>query len=103
MSSGTWSPRCFLHLLDHGMLEATRQMADAVASGGTLLVAGHHPDDGHTGLRWSMPGVMFTAEELAPAVDTTLFDVRAEAPTRTESRNDETHTVTDAVLVARRR
>ena len=45
------------------------QMAAAVAPGGTLLVAGHHPDDEHTGLRWSMPGVMFTADELAPAVD----------------------------------
>ena len=62
----TWTPEgeqwdlvtsCFLHLLDDGMLEATRQMAEAVAPGGTLLVAGHHPDDEHTGLRWSMPGV----------------------------------------------
>jgi len=105
----TWTPEgeewdlvtsCFLHLLDHGMVDATRQMAAAVAPGGTLLVAGHHPDDEHTGLRWSMPGVMFTAEELAPAVDTERFDVRAEAPTRTETRDGETHTVTDAVLVA---
>jgi len=105
----TWTPdgeqwdlvtSCFLHLLDHGMLEATRQMAAAVAPGGTLLVAGHHPEDEHTGLRWSMPGVMFTAEELAPAVDAERFDVRAEARERQETRNDETHAVTDAVLVA---
>ena len=74
---------CFLHLLDHGMLDATRQMAAAVAPGGTLLVAGHHPDDEHTGLRWSMPGVMFTADELAPAVDADQFVVRAEARVRT--------------------
>jgi len=47
--------------------------------------------------------VMFTAEELAPAVDAERFDVRAEAPQRTETRHDETHTVTDAVLVAHRR
>ena len=94
---------CFLHLLDHGMVRATTAMADAVAPGGTLLVAGHHPDDEHTGLRWSMPGVMFTAEELLPAVDPDAFDVRAEARQRSETRDGETHVVTDAVLVARRR
>jgi SAM-dependent methyltransferase len=93
----------FLHLLDHGMLEATRRMADAVAPGGTLLVVGHHPDDEHTGLRWSMPGVMFTAEELAPAVDPEQFDVQAEARERRETRDGVEHVVTDAVLRARRR
>ena len=82
------------------MLDATREMAAAVAPGGTLLVAGHHPDDEHTGLRWSMPGVMFTAEELAPAVDPERFDVRAEVRQRTEARHEETHHVADAVLVA---
>lgn len=112
----TWTPgderfdlvtSCFLHLLDHGMLDATRQMAAAVAPGGTLLVAGHHPDDEHTGLRWSLPGVMLTAEELLPAVDPEQFEVRAEARQRTERGHDhhgdghgEVHTVTDAVLVA---
>jgi 2-polyprenyl-3-methyl-5-hydroxy-6-metoxy-1,4-benzoquinol methylase len=108
----TWTPdgeqwdlvsSCFLHLLDEGMLRATEQMAAAVAPGGTLLVAGHHPDDAHTGLRWSMPGVLFTAEELAPAVDPELFAVRTEAPQREETRDGATHVVTDAVLVAVRR
>lgn len=108
----TWAPAgerwdlvtsCFLHLLDHGMVDATRRMAEAVAPGGTLLVAGHHPDDEHTGLRWSLPGVMFTAEELVPAVDPDAFDVRAEARQRSETRDGETHAVTDAVLVAKRR
>jgi 2-polyprenyl-3-methyl-5-hydroxy-6-metoxy-1,4-benzoquinol methylase len=108
----TWTPggeqwdlvtSCFLHLLDHGMVDATRQMAEAVAPGGTLLVAGHHPDDAHTGLRWSLPGVMFTADELAPAVDPERFDVRAEARPRSETRDGQTHDVADAVLVARRR
>lgn len=94
---------CFLHLLDGGMLEATRQMAEAVAPGGTLLVAGHHPDDSHSGLRWSLPGVMFTSDELAPAVDPDRFEVRAEARRRSETRDGETHEVTDALLVARRR
>jgi len=96
----------FLHLLDHGMVDATREMAAAVAPGGTLLVVGHHPDDEHTGLRWSLPGVMLTAEELLPAIDTDRFEVSAEARRRTETRDSGdhagTHTVTDAVLVARR-
>lgn len=92
----------FLHLLDEGMVDATRRMADAVAPGGTLLVVGHHPDDEHTGLRWSMPGVLFGADELVPAVDPERFEVRAEARRRTETRHEETHSVTDAVLVARR-
>jgi SAM-dependent methyltransferase len=93
----------FLHLLDDGMVEATRQMADAVAPGGTLLVVGHHPDDEHTGLRWSMPGVLFSAEQLLPALDPDLFDVHAEARERRETRDGVEHVVTDAVLRARRR
>ncbi|MDF1605072.1 class I SAM-dependent methyltransferase [Nocardioides sp. YIM 152315] len=108
----TWTPdgeqwdlvtSCFLHLLDDGMLRATGAMAEAVAPRGTLLVAGHHPDDEHTGLRWSLPGVLFSADDLLPAVDPDAFDVRAEARTRDEVRHEESHHVTDAVLVARRR
>ena len=62
----TWTPgdgrfdlvtSCFLHLLDHGMLDATRQMAQPSpqrhAAGGRPP-----PDDEHTGLRWSLPGVI---------------------------------------------
>ena len=93
----------FLHLLDHGMVDVVRRLADAVAPGGTLLVVGHHPDDEHTGLRWSLPGVMFTAEDLLPALDPDRWEIRTEARTRVESHHDETHEVTDAVLVARRR
>jgi SAM-dependent methyltransferase len=93
----------FLHLLDAGMLEATRRMAEAVAPGGTLLVVGHHPEDAHTGLRWSMPGVLFTAEDLAPALDRDRFDVRVEARRRTEAHDSQEHAATDAVLVAVRK
>ena len=111
----TWTPQRaaydlvtshFLHLLDGGMVEATRRMAAAVAPGGTLLVVGHHPDDAHTGLRWSAPGVLFTADDLLPAVDPERFDVRAEARRRAEGGHGHGHeeqTVTDAVLVAVRR
>jgi hypothetical protein len=47
--------------------------------------------------------VMFTAEELAPAVDPQRFAVRAEARRRTENRHDKSHEVTDAVLLAVRK
>lgn len=90
----------FLHLLDPGMVVVTGRMADAVAPGGTLLVVGHHPDDAHTGLRWSMPGVLFTADDLRPAVDADRFAVRTEARPRQESHHGDEHAVTDAVLVA---
>lgn len=93
----------FLHLLGDGMLEATRQMAAAVAPGGTLLVVGHHRDDVHTGLRWSAPGVLFTGEDLRPAVDPELFDVEVEDRERSETRDGVTHTVKDAILRAVRR
>ena len=108
----TWAPEgeqwdlvssCFLHLLDDGMLRATAQMAEAVAPGGTLIVAGHHPDDAHTGLRWSMPGVLFSADELAPAVDPGRFTVRTETRRRDETRDEQTHHVADALLVAVRK
>jgi SAM-dependent methyltransferase len=93
----------FLHLLDEGMLEATRRMAAAVAPGGTLLVVGHHRDDLHTGLRWSVPGVLFTGEDLRPAVDPELFDVHTEARQRVETRDGQQHDVKDAILRAVRR
>lgn len=108
----TWTPAgeqwdlvtsCFLHLLDDGMPRAVAQMADAVAPGGRLLVAGHHPDDAHTGLRWSLPGVMLTAEQLAAAVDPERFEIRTEERRRHEARDGHDHPVTDAVVVAVRR
>ena len=108
----TWTPdgeqwdlvtSCFLHLLDDGMPRVVAQMAEAVAPGGTLLVAGHHPDDEHTRLRWSMPGVMLTAEELAVGVDRDRFEVRTGERRREESRDGHDHPVTDAVVVAVRR
>jgi SAM-dependent methyltransferase len=74
----------FLHLLDGGMVDAVRRMADAVAPGGTLLVVGHHPSDLDTGLRWSLPDVMFTPEQLLPAVDRPGWSVRTEVRERQE-------------------
>ncbi|MGB0101136.1 MAG: class I SAM-dependent methyltransferase [Nocardioides sp.] len=94
----------FLHLLGDAMVSATRQMAAAVAPGGTLLVVGHHVDDEHTGLRWSMPGVLLTAEQLAVALDPAVFEIHVEARKRQETRHEGAPmTVTDAVLAARRR
>jgi 2-polyprenyl-3-methyl-5-hydroxy-6-metoxy-1,4-benzoquinol methylase len=93
----------FLHLLDEGMVNATRQMAAAVAPGGTLLVVGHHQDDAHTGLRWSAPGVLFTGEDLRPALDPDQFEIAVEERERSETRDGQTHAVKDAILRAVRR
>ncbi len=96
----------YMHLLDDGMVPLVRELAAAVAPGGTLLVVGHHPFDLDTGLRWGGLGrAMFEADELLPALDASEWaDVRTERRDRaTRGLEGETVTVHDTVLVARRR
>lgn len=94
----------FLHLLDGGMLDLLPRVAEALNPGGTLLVVGHHPDDVHTGLRHApLPGVMFTPDDLAPALDPERFDVTAEVRGRTQVKDGVEIAVQDSVVVARRR
>lgn len=96
----------FIHLprLEHDALY--RQLASAVRPGGTLLIVGHHPSDLETTVgRWNLPGLMFTAEELAETLDPDAWEiVFAGAPER-QTRDPEGRTITirDAVLRARRR
>ena len=94
----------FMHLLDGGMPALVARLADALNPGGILLVVGHHPDDMHTGLRHAAgPGVMFTPDDLVPALDTERFDVIAEVRERQQVRDGESVTLRDSVVVARRR
>ncbi|HZO26105.1 MAG TPA: class I SAM-dependent methyltransferase [Chloroflexota bacterium] len=96
----------FIHLprLEHDALY--RRLAAAVRLGGTLLIVGHHPSDLETTVgRWNLPGLMFTAEELADTLDPDTWEiVFAGAPAR-QTRDPEGRTITirDAVLRARRR
>ena len=82
------------------------RLAAAVSPGGTLLVVGHHPSDLHAGAgRWSMPDVMFTADQVAAGLDPARWDVEhtdSRPRTVTDARGGGT-TVHDAVLTARRR
>ncbi|GIH15631.1 bifunctional NAD(P)/FAD-dependent oxidoreductase/class I SAM-dependent methyltransferase [Rugosimonospora africana] len=82
------------------------RLAAAVAPGGTLLIVGHHPHDLRTSAhRMHFPDLMFTAGQVAAALDPAAWDVvtsesRPRATTDPEGRET---TIYDAVLVARRR
>ncbi|MEV6375593.1 bifunctional NAD(P)/FAD-dependent oxidoreductase/class I SAM-dependent methyltransferase [Micromonospora musae] len=95
----------FMHLPgdERGVLFA--RLAAAVAVGGTLLIVGHHPWDLRTSVhRMHLPEMMYTPEELAAALDPTVWEVRAEArPRPAVDPQGRESTVHDAVLVARRR
>ncbi|MET8282232.1 bifunctional NAD(P)/FAD-dependent oxidoreductase/class I SAM-dependent methyltransferase [Micromonospora sp. NPDC005174] len=90
----------FMHLPPVQRRELFTRLAAAVAPGGVLLVVGHHPMDLWTsGHRMHMPDMMYTAEDVAAALDPTRWDVLT---TDTRPRpHDVVHH--DAVMVARRR
>jgi SAM-dependent methyltransferase len=85
---------------------AFRGLAGAVKSGGTLLVVGHHPSDLETTVRRPrMPGVLYTAADIAALLAANEWDIvtaaaRARSATDPEGR---AVTVHDGVLRARRR
>ncbi len=77
----TWAPERSYDLVSAQFMQLApslrdtvfRSIAAAVAIGGTLLIVGHHPSDLETTVRRPrMPGVLYTAEEIA-----TLFDPHA--------------------------
>jgi thioredoxin reductase/SAM-dependent methyltransferase len=61
-----------------------RKLASAVRPGGSLLVVGHHPSDLLTSIgRPNLPDLMFTADEVASALDAREWEmVIADAPSR---------------------
>jgi thioredoxin reductase/SAM-dependent methyltransferase len=94
----------FMHLPDGGMVDLVRRLATAVASGGTLLVVGHHPDDHSIGLRHGHHSFLFTPDSLLPALGSDFEVEVCEARTRTQAHphTGEEVTVRDSVLRARR-
>jgi SAM-dependent methyltransferase len=96
----------FIHLPKDERELLYRRLAEAVAPSGTLLVVGHHPTDlGTTILRPPVPGLFFTASDIAALLDSeqwvTLVD---ETRARTTLDPDGlTATLHDAVLRAQRR
>jgi SAM-dependent methyltransferase len=86
--------------------EMHKRLADAVRPGGTLLIAGHHPDehDHHGGTRHHPRDVMFTAQDAAAPLDPAEWDISVSAPQReTTDRDGNPMTARDAVLRAVRR
>ena len=96
----------FLHVGPQARQELYARLAGAVAPGGRLLIAGHHPSDLATTVgRMHFPDMLFTAEELAAELDPASWEVlAADARPRVVTDPDGREiTVRDAVLVARRR
>ena len=98
----------FMHLLDGGMVDLVARLAEALNPGGTLLVVGHHPDDVHTGLRHAPQGghgkgVMFTPDDLVPALDPDRFEIIGEVRGREQVKDGQAIAVQDSVVIARRR
>jgi len=95
----------FMHMPKDQREQLHRRLAESVAPGGILLVVGHHPSDVETTVpRPSMPGLLFTASDvaasLAPQEWVTLVD---EARARqTLDPDGHTTTIHDAVLKAKR-
>ena len=95
----------FMHLPGEARRKLFARLAAAVAPGGTLLIVGHHPSDLRTTVhRMHFPDMMFTAEEVAAALDPTAWEVLAAEARPRQTTDPDGHEVTihDAVLVARR-
>jgi SAM-dependent methyltransferase len=96
----------YLHLPPEGRRQSMQRLAHAVAPGGDLLVAAHHPSDLEIpGLRPHVPELFCTADELAGHLDAAEWEIlTAGAPQRTVTGPEGTPvTIRDAVLHARRR
>lgn len=82
------------------------RLAEAVAPGGTLLFAAHHPSDlGTTMPRPPIPDLYFTGDEIVAFLDPSAWEVLANDARPREATDPEGRSVTihDTVLRARRR
>lgn len=93
----------FVHL--PGLLELYARLATGVAPGGSLLIVGHDPTDESGPHRPQIPGMFFTADEVAGSLDPRGWEVLvAEARSRPGLSHEGTElTVRDIVVHARRR
>ncbi len=96
----------FLHPPGGLRRELHRRLAAAVAPGGALLVVGHDRADlAVPGLRPPVPDLLFSADDVADALDPGAWDVvvRASRPRAASDPEGGEVTAHDAVLLARRR
>jgi SAM-dependent methyltransferase len=96
----------FFHLPEEQRRALFARLADAVSPGGTLLVVGHAALDLQTTMhRPDVPGMFWTAEEVADSLDAGRWEVLVAEERPRPGRDPEGREVTlhDAVLRARRR
>lgn len=94
----------FIQMLTVERLPIYQRLADAVSPNGVLLIVGHHPSDlDTTAKRPPNRDLLFTADELADELGEGWNILAKDArPRTTPDSNDESITVLDSVLVARR-
>ena len=83
-----------------------RRLAAAVAAGGTLLIAGHHPTDLQTTMpRPQDPDRYFTGDEVASALEPGQWDIITSATPERAGTDPDGRPVTlhDTIFRARRR
>jgi SAM-dependent methyltransferase len=96
----------YMHLPSAPREALFARLAAAVASGGTLLIVGHHPSDLQTTMpRPPIPDLFFTGDEIAVSLDAQMWTVVTDvSPGRTATDPEgKTVTIRDTVLRARRR
>ncbi len=110
----TWSPdhayydlvfAQYLHLPREPREALFRRLAASVAPGGSLLIVGHHPSDLQTTMpRPPIPGLFFTAADVAASLDPLGWEIIVSTVRERCATDPDGHTVTihDAVLRARR-
>jgi SAM-dependent methyltransferase len=93
----------FMHLPTEPRTALYARLAGGVATGGTLLIVGHHPGDLESDMSEQRRDMMFTADEVAAALDPAEWEiVAAETRARTVTDPAVPHHQ-DVVLNARRR
>jgi len=95
----------FMHLPAEQRTRLFTALATCVRAGGALLVVGHHPSDLATGVRRpQMPGLLYSADEVAGLLDDSWVVVVSEARPRPATTPEGAGvTIHDAVLLATRR
>jgi SAM-dependent methyltransferase len=110
----TWTPERSYDLVSAQFMQLAsplreavfQRLAAAVDIGGTLLIVGHHPSDLETTVRRPrMPGVLYTAEEIAGLLDPQSWEllVQEARPRGVTDANGAAVIVHDTVLRSRRR
>jgi thioredoxin reductase/SAM-dependent methyltransferase len=96
----------YMHLPPGARDALFRQLAAAVAPGGTLLIAAHHPSDLQTTMpRPPMPDLFYTADDIAAYLSPDSWEIVTNAAPGRPASDPEGRPVTlhDTVLRARRR